>query len=1108
LQQQNQNDIFLESAFKQKSLDCFSAFENHQAVKRHFSLGDIHMNTHGFPFKLSACAIAVLISACGGGSATAPATIPGSSGLAIDDYIKGATVLCDANGNSISDAGEATTKTDSIGFFKFTPICASSLVVTGGTNIDTGLPFIGKLKAPAGSTVVTPLTTLLSEGMTNDQISAALGLPTGTNVSSLDPARKEDGKLVRPDVFKKTLALQQLLQKTAEALAALIPGSDASSLYGDVAAAMASTMRTSPTLVVGGQFDQGATASLVQSAATRLQARIGASVNAATLGALMAPALKVQADQILGASDTNLTNITTAVQGDARVPNFVGSNRAALNGAPNTVTALADQLKTQVMPAAPPPPTDTNVLLNFDDVTVAGTGFDGGEGSAVSSNPPAGGGTGNAYEVKRLDGKDYAGAFFLKAIPLTAERRTISARVYSPVANIPMVIKLENAQSSSINSGDVQANETVVQGWQTLTWTVASENISKTLNKIVLLPRLGTVDTAPAKSYFFDNITLIVTATPVPTTEPSCATTALQCLNFRESTIGAQGFEGLVAAEISNDPVTGAANKVLKLVKAVGNAAGANKPWAGATVRTMRTGTDPNFVDTIDRVGLGTSKIVTVRSYSSAPVGTKITLKLENGLDGAQKVFAEAVTTQVNGWETLTFNFANLTLGAFDAAHTYNKASIFPAWTEVGGTSSLTAEGTFYFDELKYSAYTAPAPTPAPSGATDLLNFDTLLPTSAVGEHGAQASTVDTAPPAGGSGSAYKVLRNGGQTYALAVLKKVIPFTAERKTISARVYSPTAGIPIQVKLEAGGPANATADVSSNEVVVVGWQTLTWTYNSVNPALTWDTIVLLPNNGTLDPSPGKSYYFDDFKLLAAASGSGSGATGGVLTFSSGFSSAQLTSSNGKVDASGGSNLDNFGCNGEAAWCGRFFDGAGANSYSGFYYQTPTPASALYSQIEVFGPNVTGFNLSGDTGGVTISNQTKVNFTFNQNAQWFGSTNNKFGVIITLGKRYAIDGGCRLQLHGVKTPTSSEATAYSMNLRNDFRVAADCGAGIPPTDVAAALAASPVISSVKFIGAAGGSTIYGRNDSATGANLSVKDGSTYPTTVVVKGAITFD
>ena len=160
-------------------------------------------------FKLSGCALAasILVTACGGG-ASPPNAVPGSSGFAIDDYLSGATVLCDSNNNSSIDVGEVTVTTDSSGFFKFGAACTSSIVVTGGKNIDTGLDFTGKLKAPAGATIVTPLTTLLVEGMTLDQVNMAFGLPPGTDVKSLDPARKSDGALVNADLFKKTLALQ------------------------------------------------------------------------------------------------------------------------------------------------------------------------------------------------------------------------------------------------------------------------------------------------------------------------------------------------------------------------------------------------------------------------------------------------------------------------------------------------------------------------------------------------------------------------------------------------------------------------------------------------------------------------------------------------------------------------------------------------------------------------------------------------------------------------------------------------------------------------------------------------------------------------------------
>jgi hypothetical protein len=80
---------------------------------------------------------------------------------------------------------------------------------------------------------------------------------------------------------------------------------------------------------------------------------------------------------------------------------------------------------------------------------------------------------------------------------------------------------------------------------------------------------------------------------------------------------------------------------------------------------------------------------------------------------------------------------------------------------------------------------------------------------------------------------------------------------------------------------------------------------------------------------------------------------------------------------------------------------------------------------------------------------------------------------------------------------------------MNLRDDFRVAQDCGTGITQTDVAAALSASPVISSVKFLGAGGGAAIIGRNSVSSGANLTTATGGgVYPTTVVLKGGITID
>jgi hypothetical protein len=153
------------------------------------------------------------------------------------------------------------------------------------------------------------------------------------------------------------------------------------------------------------------------------------------------------------------------------------------------------------------------------------------------------------------------------------------------------------------------------------------------------------------------------------------------------------------------------------------------------------------------------------------------------------------------------------------------------------------------------------------TSGTVIADFDAVIPVVGLPSEGG-TGTITTTPPTGGTGSALALLRSGGQAWALNVLTATVPFTSTRKTLSARVYSPTAGIPMKIKLEAG--TSNTGDIAANETVVVGWQTLTWTFTNADITKTYDTIVLLPNIGTVDAAPGKTYYFDDIKLLAAAS----------------------------------------------------------------------------------------------------------------------------------------------------------------------------------------------------------------------------------------------
>ena len=498
-----------------------------------------------------------------------------------------------------------------------------------------------------------------------------------------------------------------------------------------------------------------------------------------------------------------------------------------------------------------------------------------------------------------------------------------------------------------------------------------------------------------------------------------------------------------------------------------------------------------------------------------SPLTTVLAAHLDNGETEADALTAMGLTgvdlkaDYVATGNTKVHNVAKLLARNFQAAGPQTAAQIRARVATIKASLQTAHATTTAMSEDSLLAL-----VPASSGGSTSagLTFDEdTQPTVEV--FGGAEGTI-AAGPEGGTGAALKVTRSGGEVWAGAWVPFTVPSTSSTLTISAHVYSPVAGVPIVTKAE-WASEQGTGDTQANEQVVVGWQTLTWTYNNIDTSKTYNRFVVLPQLGTV--GSGQVFYFDDLTATAGSSSGGSSGgssgetAGSTLTLSTGFASAVATIEGGLVTTSGGSNFDNWGANcvDNEAVCGTFSGGAAADSYAGFYYQTTSPADGLYSQMEIFAPGVTTpfSQATGDLTGLTITDQTKVNFTFNQNPEWFNGSNNKFAVILTLGKRYAIDGGCYVQLHGVKAPTAVDATTYSMNLLTDFRVAANCGTDIQPDAVATALTNNPV-SSVKFAGAAGGAAFEGRNGVKSGANLTTAKDGVYATTVVVKGGITFN
>ncbi|MCA3073844.1 MAG: hypothetical protein INH03_04730, partial [Rhodocyclaceae bacterium] len=281
-----------------------------------------------------------------------------SSGIVADGYVRGAQIYIDANGNGVAESGEALVGvlTDANGNFFLPPGApVGAVIAVGGVNIDTGIVNTVALRAPAGASVVNPITTLIDAYMkANPGLSASaaetviqngLGLP-GVDLLTYDPLSATD-----------TSALP--VQKAAAQFASLLMTAMANPATGLSAAQVASTIVANTLAAIGGgtAIDLTANATIdalltgsgggrVTTSTSAALASTSSSIASATsIGQVSlvqgqsldrtAPAAPIAAPDVLAASDTGgsatdnitrnptptvrITFNTTALDGSAAV---------------------------------------------------------------------------------------------------------------------------------------------------------------------------------------------------------------------------------------------------------------------------------------------------------------------------------------------------------------------------------------------------------------------------------------------------------------------------------------------------------------------------------------------------------------------------------------------------------------------------------------------------------------------------------------------------------------------------------------------------------------------------------------------------------------------
>ena len=173
------------------------------------------------------------ITGCGSDSDDNNGTVAGIasavSGIGIDGILVGSKVCIDVNKNNTCDANEPSSITRADGNFTIAATTATGpLLLIGGIDNSTGLPFTGTLKAPVGSSVVTPITSaiqsLVESGKSAQEaesdVKVALGLPD-VDLTSFDPYNEVS------ENARAVLAKQTQLQVLVHAAAVTLAGANA-----------------------------------------------------------------------------------------------------------------------------------------------------------------------------------------------------------------------------------------------------------------------------------------------------------------------------------------------------------------------------------------------------------------------------------------------------------------------------------------------------------------------------------------------------------------------------------------------------------------------------------------------------------------------------------------------------------------------------------------------------------------------------------------------------------------------------------------------------------------------------------------------------------------
>ncbi|MEY4494451.1 MAG: hypothetical protein RL570_566 [Actinomycetota bacterium] len=311
---------------------------------------------------------------------------------------------------------------------------------------------------------------------------------------------------------------------------------------------------------------------------------------------------------------------------------------------------------------------------------------------------------------------------------------------------------------------------------------------------------------------------------------------------------------GSGTAGVETNPPAGVSNS-LQAIKYVRG----SETWNGATILSLSS-------EELISTDSSSSLFVSAKVWSS--VQGNIRLKLEDKNDSTKTIEAQVSTSGGSTWETVTWDFNSVVAGtaAFDESRNYDKASIFFDF------DSTTAGGVYWFDDFTYSAHAlAQAPSIARPATLstfesgDTNTYDTTQVCSTTAE-------VTNSPPAGGSAGssrAGKITFTSGpwcDQYPLWTFLEVPAgqslVSSTQNVVRMNFYSQTGGETPLLKFNTGPNNAGPLEAFAAETVIPGWQTLSFTFQSVSDTASYRLVTLFPQGNSVTTPRVSAYYFDD------------------------------------------------------------------------------------------------------------------------------------------------------------------------------------------------------------------------------------------------------